>query len=187
MAKLVNQFPHHSNCNCCGRQTSFKELERQPLGYGPLKPPSAVHKRPNTHHGTIQPLERQVSQRIGSANQRRKSLQHGSESTQETFAQKTFDVLSENLNAKEIIEEIAEVVAKRSILQATESRMKGTSHDKESLLEDCLALKEALCNQLYHLQLYRIHHETIDGEQRSWFLLYSIFIIILMMLHNFVD
>lgn len=168
MAKLV-QIPHHSNCNCCGRQASFIELGRRPSGFGPLKS-APTQKRPNTHHGTIQPLERRVVERTGSANQRRKSLQHGSESTQETSAQKTFDVLSgENHNAKEIAMEIAEAVAERSMLQATESRMKGTSRDKESLLEECLALKEALSDQLYHLQLHRVHHETVDGEQRSCF------------------
>jgi len=178
MAKLV-QFPHHSNCDCCGRQAPFRELARRPSGYGPLKLPTE-HKRPNTHHGTIQPLERRVSQRIGSANQRRKSLQHGSESTQETSAQKTFDVLSENHNAEEIAMEIAEAVVERSMLQATESRMKGTSRDKESLLEECLALKEALSDQLYHLQLHRVHHETVDGEQRFCFLLLNFFITVLM-------
>jgi flagellar motility protein MotE (MotC chaperone) len=54
------------------------------------------------------------------------------------------------------------------MLQATESRMKGTSRDKESLLEECLALKDALCDQLYHLQLHKIHHESANVEQRLY-------------------
>lgn len=165
MTKNNIQLPHHSNCNCCGRQASFTELARRPSGFGPLKNP-APQKRPNTHHGPTQPLERRVSQRTGSANQRRKSLQHGSESTHETSAKQTLDILGENHNAEELAAEIAEAVAERSMLQAIESRMKGTSRDKESLLEECLALKEALSDQLYHLQLHKVHHETIDKEQR---------------------
>ena len=165
MAKPLLNISHHPNCNCCGKQASFKELGRRPSGFGPLKS-SPTQKRPNTHHGTTKLIERKNSERVGSANQRRRSLQHGSESTQETLAQSAFDVLTDHHKAAEVAAEIAEFLGERSMLQATESRMKGTSRDKESLLEECLALKDALCDQLYHLQLHKVHHEAMETEQR---------------------
>ena len=166
MAKPLQNLPHRQNCDCCGKQASFIELGRRPSGFGALKSKSP-QKRPNTHHESSRPYDRQKEERIGSANQRRRSLQHGSESTQETLPQNAFDILaSENLKVVEFATITTEAIQERSLLQATESQMKGTSRDKESLLEECSAYKDALADQLYHLQLHKVHHESTDVEQR---------------------
>lgn len=160
MAKPMPNIEHHPNCNCCGKQATFQEIARKPSGFGPLK--SAPLPKKSTPHTSSKSPER-----ASSATDRRKSLQHGSEANQETSPTDTFNKLTTGDHTiADIATEIAEEVADRSMLQAKESRLKGTSRDKESLLEECSDLKNALADQLYHLQLHKIHHESVHLEQR---------------------
>lgn len=170
MAKPMQNIEHHPNCNCCGKQASFKELGRQPSGFGPLK--LALLPKKSTPHTTSKSPER-----VGSALDRRRSLQHGVEATRETSPQDTYEKLtSRDHSAPDLAAEIAEDVANRSMLQAKESRLKGTSKDKEALLEECCALKNALADQIYHLQLHKVHHESVHLEQRFNFSLNNFFL-----------
>ena len=160
MAKPMQSCKHSSNCDCCGKQATVQELERQPSGVGPLKV-APLSKKQTPH------LISKSSERAGSARERRKGLQHGSAATQETSPHETYTKLvAGEHSASNIVAQIATNVDDRNHLQAKESRMTGTSKDKEALLEECCALKSAFADQLYHLQLHKVHHESVHLEQR---------------------
>jgi hypothetical protein len=68
MAKHVQNVPHHSNCNCCGRQASFKELGRRPSGFGTSKS-YPIEKRLGNQYGSSRLIERKNVEKVGNANQ----------------------------------------------------------------------------------------------------------------------
>lgn len=154
MASRVHTAPAAS-CNassqCCGRKASMQQLARRPSGFGPLLQPARK----------LTPVLKPPPERVV---ERRKSLPKVmAERGRETSPQAVYDKLQDGCDGCRTFS------AGELNIEPESDHMKKIpkcSRDKESLLEECLDLKNAMADQAYHLKLHKVHHQSVSLDNR---------------------
>jgi len=141
--------------------TASKSSERESTTSKSFENESTTSKSCERESTTSKSCERESttsksSEKESTTLDKRKSSQHGNEANQKTSPMDIFNKLIGGYYMS----------ANRTISQAKEFSLKGTSLDKDFLLEECSNFKNALADQCYHLQLHKVHHKSVLLEQR---------------------